>query len=37
MVGRLPLLPLFATWTAVAVQPVGVPVVEFGDDVWTAA
>ena len=37
MLGRFPLELLLWVWIAVAVQPVGVPVVAFGDDVSTAA
>ena len=37
MVGRLPLPDGTVTCTAVAVQPVGVPVVTFGADVRIAA
>jgi len=37
MVGRWPLLPLLATCTALAVQPVGVPACGVGADLEIAA
>jgi hypothetical protein len=36
MLGREP-LPVFANWTAIAVHPVGVPLVTFGPEEKTAA